>query len=211
VRNEVAAARTRTRTETQWCNVVAALRLAEGDPDGALDALLPVFDGSAETIHPNLEIEARLLEALARDRLRDADASERALEHALDLAEPERRIWIMTVVPVRELLERHPRHRTRHAAFVAELLDGHVGAEPAAGAESRRLSDRELSVLRYLPTNLSAPEIASELFLSVHTVKTHIRHIYAKLEAHRRKEAVEQARALGLLAPPGSRQDAVSR
>ena len=56
-------------------------------------------------------------------------------------------------------------------------------------------------MLRYLPTNLSAPEIASELYVSPNTVKTHIRHLYAKLGTHRRAEAVERARALGLLAP----------
>ena len=55
-------------------------------------------------------------------------------------------------------------------------------------------------MLRYLPSNLSAPEIGSELYLSVHTVKTHIRHIYAKLGVHGRAEAVERARELGLLA-----------
>jgi LuxR family maltose regulon positive regulatory protein len=56
-------------------------------------------------------------------------------------------------------------------------------------------------VLRYLPSNLSAPEIAGEMFLSTSTVKTHMRHIYEKLDAHRRTEAVERARALGLLGP----------
>jgi LuxR family transcriptional regulator, maltose regulon positive regulatory protein len=56
-------------------------------------------------------------------------------------------------------------------------------------------------VLRYLPTNLPAPEIARELSLSVHTVRTHMRHIFAKLGVHRRTEAVTRARALGLLAP----------
>jgi LuxR family maltose regulon positive regulatory protein len=61
-------------------------------------------------------------------------------------------------------------------------------------------------VLRYLPTKLSAPEIASELYLSVNTVKTHMRHLYDKLGAHRRHEAVEHARALGLLAPPPRRR-----
>jgi LuxR family maltose regulon positive regulatory protein len=58
-----------------------------------------------------------------------------------------------------------------------------------------------MRVLRYLPTNLSAPEIANELYLAVATVKTHLRHIYAKLGVHRRAEAVERARGLGLLAP----------
>ena len=63
------------------------------------------------------------------------------------------------------------------------------------------LSRAEARVLRYLPTKLSAPEIADEMYLSVNTVKTHMRHLYDKLGAHRRHEAVEQARALGLLAP----------
>lgn len=62
------------------------------------------------------------------------------------------------------------------------------------------LSDSEMRVLRYLPTNLTAAEIAGELYVSVHTVKTHIRHIYAKLGTHRRTETVERARSLGLLA-----------
>jgi LuxR family maltose regulon positive regulatory protein len=63
------------------------------------------------------------------------------------------------------------------------------------------LSEAELRVLRYLPTNLRAPEIAGELFVSVNTVRTHMRHIYAKLGVHQRAEAVERARELGLLAP----------
>jgi len=56
-------------------------------------------------------------------------------------------------------------------------------------------------VLRYMPTNLSMPEIARELSLSVHTVRTHVRHLFAKLGAHGRTEAVARSRALGLLAP----------
>ena len=58
-------------------------------------------------------------------------------------------------------------------------------------------------MLRYLPSNLSAPEIANEMFLSTSTVKTHMRHIYEKLGAHHRREAVERARQLGLLGPTG--------
>ncbi len=56
-------------------------------------------------------------------------------------------------------------------------------------------------MLRYLPTNLSAREIADELVVSWYTVKTHMRHLYAKLGTHTRHETVERARALGLLAP----------
>ena len=55
--------------------------------------------------------------------------------------------------------------------------------------------------MRYLPSNLKAPEIASDLYVSANTVRTHLRHIYAKLDAHSRTEAVERARQLGLIAP----------
>jgi LuxR family maltose regulon positive regulatory protein len=65
-------------------------------------------------------------------------------------------------------------------------------AEPLSWGETR--------VLRYLPTNLTTPEIARELSLSVHTVRTHIRHLFAKLGVHGRTEAVTRASALGLLA-----------
>jgi len=58
-------------------------------------------------------------------------------------------------------------------------------------------------VLRYLATNLSTPEIARELSLSVHTVRTHVRHLFVKLGAHDRTKAVARARTLGLLAPSG--------
>jgi LuxR family maltose regulon positive regulatory protein len=61
------------------------------------------------------------------------------------------------------------------------------------------LSPAESRVLRYLPTLLSLREIGDELYLSVNTVKAHVRHIYVKLEVHSRRGAVERARALGLL------------
>jgi LuxR family maltose regulon positive regulatory protein len=61
------------------------------------------------------------------------------------------------------------------------------------------LSERELQVLRYLDTHLSVPQIADELVLSRHTVRTHVKHIYDKLGAHSRAEAVQRARELGLL------------
>jgi LuxR family transcriptional regulator, maltose regulon positive regulatory protein len=86
------------------------------------------------------------------------------------------------------------------------VLDHVAGVEARAapvGASGppEPLSERELAVLRFLPTNLSAGEIGSELFLSVNTVKTHMRKLYAKLDVHTRAEAVQRARGLGLLAP----------
>jgi LuxR family maltose regulon positive regulatory protein len=58
-----------------------------------------------------------------------------------------------------------------------------------------------MRILRYLPTHLSRQEIASQLYISPNTVKTHMRRLYTKLGTHRRDEAVKRARALGLLAP----------
>jgi ATP/maltotriose-dependent transcriptional regulator MalT len=108
------------------------------------------------------------------------------------------------------LLERHSRHRTSHASLIAEILNRLAGGTPApspADLEPLRepLSDSEQRILRYLPTHLSAPEIAGELYLSVHTVKSHMRHLYNKLGTHQRADTVERARTLGLLAP-SSRQ-----
>ena len=104
------------------------------------------------------------------------------------------------------LLEGHPVHRTAHAALLKTLQDHLAGVEPSHPAEApaepiEPLSERELAVLRFLPTNLTAADIGSELFLSVHTVKTHMRKLYAKLDVHTRAEAVQRGRALGLLAP----------
>ena len=77
-------------------------------------------------------------------------------------------------------------------------------AQPGAlrpGTADAVLAHGEIRVLYYLPTNLSAREIACELYLSVNTVKTHQRHLYQKLGACIRSQAVERARALGLLRP----------
>ena len=65
------------------------------------------------------------------------------------------------------------------------------------------LSERELTVLRYLPTLLSSSEIAGELFVTVNTVKSHLKSIYRKLEVSSRREAVARARDLGLVASAG--------
>jgi LuxR family transcriptional regulator, maltose regulon positive regulatory protein len=190
---------------------VAALRLAQGDALAATLALGPVIGGSAPDTHRVTLGEALLVEAAAWDALGDQSAAGRALERALDIAEPDGAILPFLLHPVRALLERHPRHRTAHPSLISEilsLLPGPPGASsrsvPAGIVPSRLiepLSQSETRVLRYLPTNLSAREIADELFVSWYTVKTHMRHLYAKLGTHTRHETVDQARALGLLAP----------
>src|SRR5207253_766020 len=97
------------------------------------------------------------------------------------------------------------------AARLSDILDVLAGSSLAAPAGERpelreELSESELRVLRVLPSNLSAPEIGRELYLSLSTIKTHMRHIYAKLGVHRRTEAVDRARELGLLAPSARRR-----
>jgi LuxR family maltose regulon positive regulatory protein len=107
------------------------------------------------------------------------------------------------LAPVQGLLEQLPRHRTAHATLVRTILDLRAGSpSPGRGepdALRDALSDAELRVLRYLPSNLRTPEIASELCVSANTVRTHIRHMYSKLDAHDRSAAVTRARELGLL------------
>jgi LuxR family maltose regulon positive regulatory protein len=151
-------------------------------------------------------IQALLLDAVARDALGDHETAERDIERGLDIAEPDALVFPFLAVPTRALLERHPRHRTAHATLLADLLSVLGGSSlPPRRTEptllSEPLSDSELRVLRFLPSNLTAPEIAAELFVSTSTVKTHMRHIYEKLDAHRRTEAVERARELGVLGP----------
>ena len=184
----------------------AEIHLAQDDPEAALEMLTPVIEGSRRAAHSTTSlIDALLFEALARDRLGDARATEEAIERALDLAEPEGIIVPFAVAPVAELLERHPRHRTAHAALLSEILDVLAGSSATARGTAAplrdELSDAELRVVRFLPSNLKAPEIAAELFVSPNTVRTHLRHIYSKLDAHSRAEAVERARELDLLAP----------
>jgi LuxR family maltose regulon positive regulatory protein len=185
--------------------VLAVLKLAQHDPHAALAALAPALDGSAPVGWQASLIEAYLLEAIARDALGDQDAAHRALERALDRAEPDGALLAFLLHPAPGLLERHTR-RTAHAALIAEIQDRFAGTRsppPPGGPRPplEPLRQSELRVLRYLPTNLTAPEIAAELYVSLNTVKTHTRNLYAKLGTHRRAEAVARARSLGLLAP----------
>jgi LuxR family maltose regulon positive regulatory protein len=190
---------------------VAALRLAQDDPQAAAVALGPALDGSAPVVSRTLQVESFLLEAIARDALGDPPAAGVALERALDLAEPDGALLGFLLHPAPGLLEHQARHGSAHAALIAEILSLLAGSRPApppGGAQPplEPLSDSEVRVLRYLPTNLSAREIANELYVSTNTVKTHMHHLYAKLGTHRRGEAVERARTLSLLAPSARRR-----
>jgi LuxR family maltose regulon positive regulatory protein len=181
----------------------AAVHLAAGNPQQAVEELAPVIGREVTALHPTwAALEASLFDAAARERLGGRRAAEESIERALDLAEPDAAILPFALVPVRDLLARHPRDRTAHASLLSTILDLLGGSSPEDPAPLlHELSEAELRVLRYLPSNLKAPEIASELYVSPNTVRTHLRHIYAKLDAHTRSEAVSRARELGLLGP----------
>jgi LuxR family maltose regulon positive regulatory protein len=163
-------------------NAWAAIDLAEGSPARALAEAQSVLDGTAPVISFITVIEAHLLAGLAHSELGDQRAASQAAEQALALAEPDRLVLPFAITGSRELLEAIPRHETAHAALLADILDFLHGSSVPPSAQSvmpptEQLSPSELKVLGYLPTNLSRPEVASELSVSVNTVNTHIRSI----------------------------------
>jgi LuxR family maltose regulon positive regulatory protein len=185
-------------------NARAAICLAEGDPAAALTPVQRVLGGVAPVIGYVTVVEAHLLAALAHRELGDQRAATAATESALALAEADRLILPFAMTSSLEQLEAMPKHETAHAALLTDILDVMRGSSISPGnelslAEIEQLSPSELRVLRYLPTNLSRPEIASELSVSVNTVNTHIRNIYAKLQAQDRSSAVQRAREMRLL------------
>jgi LuxR family transcriptional regulator, maltose regulon positive regulatory protein len=184
-------------------NADAVICLAEGDPAAALAAVQGVLDGTAPVIGCVTVVEAQLLAGLAHHELGDRRAANQAAERALALAEPDRLILPFAMTRSAGLLEALPRHQTAHAALLAEIRDTGLGSSVTAGERpaslAKELSPVELRVLRYLPTNLSRREIAGEMSVSVNTVSTHLRRIYAKLQVSDRSSAVHRARELRLL------------
>ena len=183
----------------------ADLELSLLRPESALRTLAPVLERQVPTIGDATLIHGWIVAARAHDALGDARAAQAAIENALDSAEPQALIFPFVLSAALEILERQPRHATRHAALLTDILDilngSSLGQRPHSGAAPiEELTESEVRVLRFLPSNLSAPEIAAELFLSTSTVKTHMRHIYDKLGVHKRTELVQRARDLGLLA-----------
>jgi LuxR family transcriptional regulator, maltose regulon positive regulatory protein len=172
---------------------------------GRRDGVADVLDGTAPVLGYVTVVETHLLAGLAYRELGDQRAANQAAERALALAEADRLVLPFAMTGSRELLEALPGHETAHAALLADILDVLHGSSPAAQDQSssppaEELSPGELKVLRYLPTNLSRPEIAGELSVSVNTVSTHLRSIYAKLQVRDRSSAVQRARELRLLA-----------
>ncbi len=166
---------------------------------------LDLLDTMAESARPYraVAVESKILAAVAADRMHRDTAAMASITEAIDLAEP-----ISLVRPFRAagpsaavLIARHRHIVARHRDFTRELTAAETDAEPADTAPPpvEELTERELAVLAYLPTMFRAPDIATDLFISVNTVKTHQRSIYRKLGVASRRDAVDRARGLKLL------------
>jgi LuxR family maltose regulon positive regulatory protein len=171
---------------------------------GSLD-LAEALAGRARTASPGnlIAVWAWTLTALVADAQGHGNRSVDALTNAVRIAQREgiRRPFLsLGDRRLATLLERQRWLVRNNANFVADLLAETTAARPVPTVPRESdLSDRELEVLRYLPTVLTAAEIADELRVSVNTVKAHLRSIYRKLDATRRREAVVQAREQGLI------------
>jgi LuxR family transcriptional regulator, maltose regulon positive regulatory protein len=172
--------------------VSAAVRLASGDRDGARLAVLPVIEAPGSDVPA--AIEALLLTAsLAADRGDGVRAARQALNRALRLAAPEgqRRGFHEVGARLRQLM------RDDGDLAVPSAESGHPDSGDPVIVDA--LSKREMEVLRYVAAMLPTEEIAARMYVSVNTVKTHVRSILRKLSASRRNEAVRRARSLGLI------------
>jgi LuxR family transcriptional regulator, maltose regulon positive regulatory protein len=184
---------------------LAHAHLRDGDVRAAARVLPQWWDDKKAEPFLAFRLEAGLVEAVTAHRLGDARRSATTLERVLQLAEPEgfRRVFVNGGQQVRELLAEQLEFGTAHWSFVRDLVDTpkilvpQTDRSPAGPEEG--LTDRELTVLRYLQSVLSNEEIASKLFVSVNTVKTHVRNIYRKLDVARRRDAVRRARELHLV------------
>lgn len=173
--------------------------LPQHDPPETPAALAPRAD--------LLRAVAALLDAIADDARGHPDAAAVAAEHDPGLAEPDRVLVPALIRAASGLHERHAGRPAAETALVPEMADlpgaatGPARPPGEAAWPGEPLTRSETRVLRYLPTHLSAPQIAAELCLSPNTVKTHLRHVYQKLGTHSRHEAVQRARAIGLVTP----------
>ena len=187
--------------------VHAKARLMINQPGAALDLLDPMPPGSAP--YPGAMIEASILSAVAADRMNRATAALTAITHAIELAHDTdiTRPFVAAGPRISALLTRHQHLIARHLDFTQTLAaaadntaaHGNSAAAGAVPPPLEPLTERELTVLSYLPTMLKTAEIAADLFVSGNTVKTHQQSIYRKLGVNTRREAVERARATKLL------------
>ena len=184
---------------------LARLLIAEGDAREALDLLDRVLDVAQAAGRDGSVVEARLVRALAHHANGDADSAVADLSAALTdgVTAGYCRLFLDEGQPMTELLRqlgRSAAHDVRtHAEHLLAAAQGPPAPARAAHASEEELSEREREVLRLLATELSGPEIARALYVSVNTLRTHTKHIFSKLDVNTRRAAVRRAVDLGLL------------
>jgi LuxR family maltose regulon positive regulatory protein len=183
---------------------LARLLLAEERYDDALGLLARSLDAAATGGRGGSVVEVRLLQALAHRAAGDVDAAVPAMVRALEDGVPAgyARLFLDEGPAVPELLDELDRRglatgavqALRRAAAVAQ-----TATDPLSDPLPEPLSERETEVLRMLATELTGPEVARRLFVSINTLRTHSRHIFTKLGVTTRAAAVRRGRELGLL------------
>jgi LuxR family transcriptional regulator, maltose regulon positive regulatory protein len=180
------------------------LRLADGDFKAALESAAPALDGGSRVTRHE-RICGLLVAAVAHRRLGTTDEAAVLLEQALALAEPDGayRVCLDGGAAVRSALTVLIPPTSRHAGFAGRILERFDAQAPRGGAPQERMSvpltDSERAVLCFLPSHMTNEEISQALFLSINTVKTHLRSAYRKLGVSSRREAIARGRRLGLL------------
>jgi LuxR family transcriptional regulator, maltose regulon positive regulatory protein len=180
-----------------------ALLLAEGDYAAAVTAAKPVLEDQAATRWER--ISALLATAVAQRRLGDSAVAAGLVEDALALGEAEGayRPFLDAGPAARSAITVLVPPTSRYAGFAGRILERFdtQGARLSLAAErgTVRLTDSERAVLCFLPSHMTNEEISQALFLSVNTVKTHLRSAYRKLGVSSRREAIARGRGLGLL------------
>jgi LuxR family maltose regulon positive regulatory protein len=186
---------------------LARVLLAQDASAEALALLQKLLPQAEDDGRVGRAIEMHALEALALQMLGEGERALDGLARALGLAEPEGyvRLFVEAGEPMVALLQKAAA-RGIAPAYVTGLLgafgpSAHASVTSSAQPLAEPLTERELQVLHLIAEGLTNPEIAQRLFISLPTVKSHARNIYGKLGVHRRRQAVAQARALGILPP----------
>jgi LuxR family maltose regulon positive regulatory protein len=179
-----------------------AAERAEGAIQEATQLLDRLLRAAGEGQRTGNVIEILVLQALAHQAEGDPPAALASLQRAVTLAQPEGyvRIFADEGPPMAPLLRAVAKQGTA-PGYVRRLLAAVSRTEdstPASQELIEPLSARELDVLRLLGTDLDGPEIARELVVSLNTMRTHTRNIYAKLGVSNRRAAVRRAQELGL-------------
>ena len=183
---------------------LARLLIAEGDPREALDLLDRILDAAQAVGRDGTLIEARLVRALAHHANGETNSAATDLSAALAEGVPVGycRLFLDEGQPMAQLLGQLARAAAHDLRAHAERLLAALHRAPApapTGGGVDELSEREREVLRSLATELSGPEIAGHLYISVNTLRTHTKHIFQKLDVNTRRAAVRRAADLGLL------------